>query len=417
MAETGGRILVAGAGIVGISCAIWLQRAGYAVTVVDREGPAAGASEGNAGLLAAAAVVPVTVPGLARKAPRMLLDPESPLFLRWTALPRLAPFLLRYLKHGTDGHVAHASAALATLLHDTVAQHRALAEDTPAAAYIHDADYCVGYARAADFDADAYAWRVRARAGMRYEVMTGAAYARIDPVWGDTFETVVRCPGHGRISDPGAYVRALAQQFEDRGGTLLRADLRDVERTAEGDVTALVTSEGRLAADRIVLALGAWSGPLAARLGLHVPMESERGYHLEFWDPSEMPLNPMMVAAGKFVLTPMEGRLRAAGVVEYGGLRAGPSPAPLALLRRQVRRALPGLTATRETTWMGHRPVTADSLPLIGPAAADGAYCAFGHQHVGLTAGPKTGRLIADMVRGAAPNLDLAPFAPDRFAR
>ena len=155
------QILVAGAGIVGISTAIWLQRAGHEVTVVDREGPASGTSYGNAGVLAAAAIVPVPVPGIMRKAPGMLMDRNAPLFLRWSYLPKLLPFLRKYLSYATDAHVDHYAKAMSALLHDTVEQHQALAADTPAAQFIKTDDYCFGYASRAEFDADSYGWGKR----------------------------------------------------------------------------------------------------------------------------------------------------------------------------------------------------------------------------------------------------------------
>ena len=405
-------IVVAGAGIVGVSTALWLQRAGHAVTLVDRAGPGRGTSHGNGGVLAAGAVVPVTTPGLLRRAPGMLFDRDQPLFLRWSYLPRLLPFLARYLSHANDAHVRRYAAAMGALLHDSVDQHAALCEGTPAARYLGREDYCFGYATRAAFEADAYAWGIRRDAGVRFDVEEGAAYAAADPVWGEAFGCVVRCRDHGRISDPGAYVAALAQHFVEQGGTLLTREITDVE-VADGDVIALLTSEGRLTADRVVFALGPWSKAIARKLGVAVLLESERGYHIELLAPSHMPANPMMVVAGKFVVTPMEGRIRAAGVIEFGGLDAPPSRAPFALLRRQVEALLPDVRHEGIVEWMGHRPAPADSLPLIGANTARGrSYSAFGHQHVGLTGGPKTGRIVADMISGRSPNMDLAPFDP-----
>ena len=170
------------------------------------------------------------------------------------------------------------------------------------------------------------------------------------------------------------------------------------------------------AADKIVFAMGPWSKAIAHKLGIMVPFESERGYHIELVNPSAMPKSPMMVAAGKFVITPMDGRIRAAGVVEFGGLKAGPSKAPFELLKRQVAAILPDVTYDRIDEWMGHRPAPADSLPLIGATTAnENSYLAFGHQHVGLTGGPKTGRIIADLITGKKPNIDLAPFDPQKY--
>lgn len=411
------RVLVAGAGIVGISSAIWLQRAGFKVTVVDRAGPASGTSHGNAGILGSSAIVPVTTPGLLGKVPGMLLRPESPLFLRWSYLPKLLPFLYRYLGYATDAHVDYYSKAMSSLLFDTVEQHKALAADTPAAAFIEDEDYCFGYATHADFEADAYGWRKRDALGARYEVIRDGAYSEFDPIFGDAFDTVVRHKDHGRISDPGAYVKALADHFTDQGGEITIATITDVD-LADGRVEALLTSEGRMTADRIVLALGVWSKEIAQKLGVSVPLESERGYHIELMNPSAMPKCSMMIGADKFIIAPMKGRIRAAGLVEFGGLDAGPSRAPLDLLRRRVATLLPGVTHDEVVEWMGHRPATADSLPVIGAASNhDDAYFAFGHQHVGLTGGAKTGRLIADLIAGQTPNINLAPFDPMKYPK
>lgn len=409
------QVLVAGAGIVGISTAIWLQRAGHDVTVVDREGPASGTSHGNAGVLAAGAVVPVTTPGLMRKAPGMLFNRDGPLFLRWSYLPRLIPFLTRYLSYATDAHVDHYAQAMSMLLHDTVEQHQALAADTPAAKYISTEDYCFGYSTQKEFEADSYGWDKRNAQNVEFEVVSGAEFAVYDPLFGDAFETVVRCKNHGRISDPGAYVQALAEHFVAQGGTVQITQINDIEMN-DGAVTALLTHDGRLSADKVVFAMGPWSREIAHKLGVKVPFESERGYHIELINPSVMPRAPTMVASGKFVLTPMQGRLRAAGVIELGGLDAPASRAPLEMLRRQVKSLLPDVTYDDVVEWMGHRPAPADSLPLIGANDKGGrSYSAFGHQHVGLTAGPKTGRVLAELISERAPNMDLRPFDPTKY--
>lgn len=411
------RIIVAGAGIVGVSCAIWLRRAGHEVTMVDRTGPASGTSHGNAGILAAAAVVPVTTPGLVRRAPRMLMNRDSPLFLKWSYLPKILPFLGRFLSHANDGHVDRYGAAMSALLYDSVEQHQALADGTEAARFIDPVDYCYGYATRADFDADAYGWGKRKAAGFAFEVLDAETYAAYDPSFGGAFETVVRLGNHGRISGPGEYVKALARHFEDLGGEIRIATIHDLAMEG-GEIAALETDRGRMTADKIVLAMGPWSKEIAHKLGVKVPLETERGYHLEFINPSIVPKSPMMVASGQFVITPMEGRLRAAGVVEFGGLKKGPSRAPFEMLRRRVRRLLPDLRYDDVVEWMGHRPTPADSLPLIGANDAGGqSYSAFGHQHLGLTAGAKTGRLIAELIDGQAPNMDMEPFNPMKYQR
>mgnify|MGYP006271750383 FL=1 len=418
----GGRIAIVGAGIVGVSTAIWLQRAGAAVDLIDRQPPGEGASFGNAGVLAASAVAPVTVPGVLSKAPRMLLDPSGPLFLRWRDLPRLAPWLLRYAAHANAADAERCAAALRPLTADTLAEHRALSAGTGAERYVVPGDYLYLYRDRPAFEADQLVWEMRRRAGFFWETLEGAALRAHDPVFAPDQRFAARLGGHGRITDPGAYVKALAAHAEREGARVIRADALGLRR--EGDA---VTGLRLRAADgaeetqecgAVVVAAGAWSSPLCRALGLHPPLETERGYHLELWEPSVTPAAPTMIASAKVVATPMEGRLRLAGVVEFGGLKAGPSAAPRRLLRRQARAIFPGLTWRAEREWMGHRPATADSIPVIGPVpAAPGAWVGFGHHHVGLTAGPATGRLLARMISGARPNIDVSPYDPGRFAR
>lgn len=415
--EGGGRLTVAvvGAGIVGVSAAIWLRRAGHEVVLIDREGPAAGASRGNGGVLACSGVVPVTVPGIAAGAPRMLLDPHGPLFLRWRHLPRMAPWLRRYLAHANARDAGRAAAALAPLVGDGVEEHRALAEGTGAERRIVPSDYLFLYRSRAGFEADRFAWDLRRAHGFAWDELGAEALRSRDPALAPGF--ALRLGGHGRIDDPGAYVEALAAHLVSGGVRLLRAEVEGLVR--EGDRLRGLRAGGEtIPCDAAVVATGAWSRGLAAQAGLAVPLESERGYHLELWEPSVVPRDPVMLTAAKVVATPMEGRIRLAGLVEFGGLRAPPSRAPFALLRHAARMAMPGLRWARESEWMGHRPAPADSIPVIGEAPGlRGAWFGFGHHHVGLTGGPATGRLLAAMISGRRPNTDMAPYAPSRFAR
>ncbi|MGY6632572.1 MAG: NAD(P)/FAD-dependent oxidoreductase [Alkalilacustris sp.] len=407
-------VVVVGAGIVGVSAGIWLRRSGIEVTLVDRAGPGRGTSHGNAGVLAACSMVPVTTPGLIGRAPRMLLDRDFPLFLRWAYLPRLARWLVRYLAHANDTDTRRIARGLAPLVATSVAEHRALAAGTPAEALLADSDYAFAYADRAAFEADAYAWALRAEAGFRPVLHEGAEARTREPALGPGVGCLATVAEHGFVRDPGGYVARLAEAFTGMGGRVLVAGVRDFD-LAGGRFAAVDTDAGRIAGDACVLSTGVWSAPLMARLGLQIPLESERGYHIVFEDARGGPSLPVMVASGKFVATPMAAGLRCAGIVEFGGLEAGPSSDPLALLRRQVRRTFPGLEARQEVEWMGHRPAPADSLPLIGEVGATGVLAAFGHHHIGLTSGPITGRLVAERLTGRPASIDMAPYAPDRF--
>lgn len=409
-------IVIIGAGIVGVATAIWLQREGHSVILVDRQDPGEGASHGNGGVLAACSIVPVTVPGLLAKAPRMLFDKNQPLFLKWAYLPKLLPWLRKYLAHANVADTTRIAKAMFPIVGDSLADHQALAQGTPAARYIVPSDYLYVYNSRADFQADSFGWGLRRDAGFTWDELEGAAFNTYDPGFGPHLGFAAKLADHGRISDPGAYVKALAAHAAAQGAQIRRAEVTGLVRE-NGRVTGVRAGGETIACDEAVLALGAWSGPLAQALGLDVPLESERGYHLELWNPSVMPKSPVMVASGKFVATPMEGRLRLAGIVEFGGLQAAPSRRPFDLLRENIRAAMPGITWEHEVEWLGHRPAPADSIPLIGPVpGATGAWLGFGHHHVGMTGGPKTGRMLAQMISGKTLNVDVGAYSPARFA-
>jgi D-amino-acid dehydrogenase len=199
------------------------------------------------------------------------------------------------------------------------------------------------------------------------------------------------------------------------GGKFIQTEVKDFTLD-KGTVSAVDTSAGRIYCDKAVVSSGVWSKPLMAKLGLNVPLEAERGYHIVFKEPSQRPNNPMMLTAGKFVATAMDQGVRCAGVVEFGGLNETPSKAPLNLLRRKVQELFPDLTYASQEEWLGFRPAPTDSLPLIGELNGTGVFAAFGHHHIGLTGGPKTGRLVADMIAQNHSNHDMRPFEPMRFA-
>tara|TARA_B100001057_G_scaffold454107_1_gene499593 strand:- start:206 stop:904 length:699 start_codon:yes stop_codon:yes gene_type:complete len=221
--------------------------------------------------------------------------------------------------------------------------------------------------------------------------------------------------GQGHIQNPHGYVQSLVNAFEEMGGKFIQADVIDFERDNDR-LRAVITETGRIKCNKAVVTAGIWSKPLATKLGLKVPLETERGYHVMYKSPSEMPRNPMMMTIGKFSVTPMADGLRCAGTVELGGINLGPSKAPIRLIRRRVSELFPNLTYENSKEWMGFRPSTPDGLPLIGEIAQSGIFAAFGHQHVGLTGGAKTGRLISDIISQRIPNIDMSPYDPNRYA-
>ena len=409
-------VAVIGAGIVGVSSAIWLQRLGHRVVLIDREGPAAGTSYGNAGVLAACAVVPVTVPGLVAKAPKMLFSADAPLFLKWAYALKLLPWLGKYLKHCNPADVRRIAAALTPILADSLLQHEALAADSKAAAFIKPTDYLFVYDDRKAFDAEKFVWDVRRENGFEWQELDFDELTARDPGFRDgSARFGVSLGQHGFIADPGRYVKALAEHFVAGGGEMFVGTVDDLT-ASNGQVVRVETSNGPVECDTAIMATGVWSEALSRKIGVKVPMEAERGYHVEFYNPTQMPRFPSMISSGKFVATPMNGRLRCAGIVEFGGLTALASKKPLELLKRKVHEVFPDMSYERTEEWLGHRPAPSDSIPLIGEFDRMGrVYAGFGHQHVGLTGGAKTGRILADLVSGIEPSIDMAPYRPDRF--
>ncbi len=410
------RIGVVGAGIVGVSCALHLQRLGASVTMIDRRDPgdADAASFGNAGVLARCSVVPVATPGILLKVPSMLFAADGPLFVRWSYLPRLLPWLVPYIRSSNRKSVEHIARNLAPLLFDSLDEHRALAQGTDALRWVRSCEYVFLYGNRDAFERDAFGWGLRRENGFEWDTLQGGAIREFDPVLSPRYEFAVVLKDHGMIANPGNYVSDLAKGFTAAGGEVIRANVSQVDTGDEGVV--LKTDGDDIKADKVIIAAGAWSHFLAAKFGANVPLESERGYHLELLRANKQPSAPVMDAARKFVATPMDGALRLAGVLEFGGLDAPPSNGPPDLLLRGAKAMLPGLEYESKRTWMGHRPATADSLPVIGPAPASRrVYFAYGHHHVGLTAGPKTGRIVAQHVMELQPNVNLDAYRCDRF--
>ena len=226
-------VAVVGAGIVGVSTALWLQRAGHEVLLLDRLGPGEGTSHGNAGVLASCSVVPVTMPGLIGKTPGMLLDRDSPLFVRWPYLPRLLPWLARYLSHCGAAETRRIAQALNAIIGDSLEQHQALAKGTGAERWIVPSDYNFIYTDRAAYEADGFTWALRSENGFTWEEMDLRALRAYDPAFGPEVTFAVRAPGHGFISDPGRYVKDLAAHVEARGGRIVRAEVRNVRREAD----------------------------------------------------------------------------------------------------------------------------------------------------------------------------------------
>ena len=406
-------VTIVGAGLVGLCTAAWLQQDGRPVRLIDPGGPGEGASYGNAGIVSTSGVTPVATPGILRRVPGMLLDPLGPLAIRPTYLPRLLPWLARFVAASRGPEVEQIAKALAALSLDAITHYEPLLQAADAE------DLLVRNGSIYLYESEQQ-WRdiqpevaLRQRAGAVIETLGSDEIRQMVPALGPGFAGAIFAPTSGHIANPLALSQRLAALIRERGGDFLQARALDfVQRN--GRLSALTTDQGEVAVSQVVIAAGAFSRRLAAQAGSPVPLDTERGYHMMLPDPQVDVRLPMLTGGG--AVTPMQGGLRLAGTVELAGTEAAPNWSRADKILERMQRLLPGLQADGAERWMGFRPSMPDSLPVLGPAGqADNVWLAFGHGHLGLTQAAVSGRLIADLMAGRTPVVDPAPYAADRF--
>jgi D-amino-acid dehydrogenase len=404
-------ILVIGAGVIGLTCALRLADEGRAVTLVDPEPPGSGASYGNAGTIADYAVMPVGTPDVLRDLPRLLFDRHSPLAIRRASMVALAPWLLRFLWQSLPRAAARNAAALAHILSDAAPRWAELGVRINAQHLMLNRGCLYAYATAAEGKSAEAGLAVRRDLGVTVERLTAGELAALEPGLPPMEGGAAFFPNARFLTDPGAVMAALAGAAEAAGVEFVRARVDAIAPEAEGVVAR---GQGFLrTARQVVVAAGAHARGLARMAGSPVPLDTERGYHLEFDGPSRV-TRPTCATAPGFYLCPMAGRMRVAGTVELGGLTAPPSPHRTDRLLDGARRIFPDLPAPSRT-WMGFRPSMPDSLPVIGPARDPRVILAFGHGHLGVTLAPRTAAAVADLAAGRDPGVALRPCRAERF--
>jgi len=410
-------VLIIGAGIVGLCCAWYLARAGAEVTLVDRDGPGEGTSSGNAGAIASGSVAPLAMPGVLRAVPKMLLDPKGALHIPAGYWPAAFPWLWRFILEARPERVEQIAAALASLLRGAEERHLEILEAEGASDLVTQNGQIFLYRDQTHLAKDDAAWELRRAHGLDSRLLNRAGVLELEPEVSANYTVGVFLPNQSHSVNPLRQARVVARGVERLGGTLRRGSVSALI-TEDHRVTGALVDGAPVMADHVVLAAGAWSAKLLAPLGIKVPLESQRGYHLMLPNPGVMPRRPIVPADRKVYITPMEEGLRVAGSVEFGGTDRPPSDARAAVLLEDLAKVYPQAD-TREVKpyWMGHRPCLPDSLPVVGPVRAwPGLWCAFGHGHLGLTGSAPTGALVAAAMLGPKPNTDLTPFGVERFA-
>ena len=413
--QQGERIAVVGAGIVGLCTAYALRQAGHAVTLFDPNPPGSQCSSGNAGALSSRSVVPLATPGILKTAFSMLLDSRSPLHVPAYYWLRIAPWMSRFVAASKPEQVRAIAAALSGLLRGSVEAHTRIAAELGASDLIRRAGQLHLYPDEACYAKDQDAWALKQEHGLHLEQISRPTIEAMEPDVGPDYRVGGFLPTEGWVANPLRYAQALAARLTEMQTTLVQAAIRSLQTGASG--WTLSDGTRRWQAERVVVCAGAWSKPLLAEQGWDVPLESQRGYHLDLAAPNLALTHQVVLADRKLFITPMETGLRLAGTVEFGGLTHKPSMKRALLLGEHARAGLPALDTANPAVWMGHRPCLPDSMPVLGPVPdSPGLWCAFGHGHLGLTGSANTGRLIAGAMAGRPDDLrTLAPFSIDRF--
>ena len=410
-------VVVIGAGIVGAATAFDLQRLGRSVVLVDRGDPGRGCSFGNMGSIAVTEFLPASRPSIWAQIPKWLLDPEGPVRLRPTYLPRLLPWLFRFLlasRRTKLRQLEDAGAALCARSHDDTTAMLSAA----GLPEMQSAAGCLSlYASDAEVAADRDHLEVIRRYGIAHEELGREDIAALEPAISPAIKRAVLFPENRTIADPYALVLALVERVVRMGGRLEAGNVVALDRTADGQVAGVRLGDGRrIDADNVVIAAGAHSASLSRTIGEPIPLETERGYHTQIMDAGLTLRHSIIWPSRAFMVSPVAGGIRVGGTVEMAGLEAPPDYRRAKAVVKRAREALPGLQVRETSEWMGHRPALPDTVPVIGPSAkVRGVYYATGHGHLGLTYAATTARIIGDLMTGRRPPLDVAPYRINRF--
>ncbi|HXF54030.1 MAG TPA: FAD-binding oxidoreductase [Hyphomicrobiaceae bacterium] len=409
-------VLVLGAGMVGVSAALHLQRRGLSVILVDRRPPAEETSHGNAGLIQSEAAVPYSFPRDPVKIVRYAFNLAPEARIDWRALPALAPWLISYWRHGAPDRVDHTARAMRPLVERSVEEHEVLMREAGIAEALRRTGYLRIFRSERHLEQELAAEEIaRARYGVISEAKTPAEIGKIEPHLAGALAGGILMPEPASVADPGAVGKAYASLLERHGGRFVIADARTLEQ--ERTAWRISHDGGIVRAGQVVIALGAWSGDVLRPLGIDAPLAVKRGYHMHYAASADAVLHrPVYDGDYGYVLAPMRRGLRLTTGAEFALREAPPSPVQLARVEPAARALFPLGRRLDDKPWLGFRPCLPDLLPVIGPAPRhQGLWLDFGHHHLGFTLGPVSGRLLADLMTRNEPFTDPAPYHIVRF--
>ena len=406
-------IVIVGAGIMGISSALNLIRRGCDVTIIEKEIDGQSASFGNASWLSSPSITPVLTPGAIFKIPKMLFSRDGPLFLKFPQTLKIMPWLIKYLTYSSEEKVNYISKHLTPLLANSIDEHKKLAQGTDAIQWIKESPFLYIYKNKTDYIKDSFTWNIRKKHGYKLIEVDENELRELVPGLSNEYSFAIKIENQGYISNSKKYLTDLIEGFKNFGGTLIEEEVKDI--LSYENKIKIETKENKFICDDVVITAGVFSEKLSKKYGANVPMQSERGYHLELSGTNVKLKYPLMNGYLKLAITPRPSGIRFAGLVEFGSIDSNPNTKAYDLLIRNAKSMFPKITFKEKQEWSGHRPATVDSLPLIGPSQInEKVFFAYGHHHIGLTAGPKTGKLISKSILRDNDQIDLTAYKPNR---
>ncbi|MCB6184457.1 FAD-binding oxidoreductase [Leeia sp. TBRC 13508] len=411
-------VAIVGAGIVGLSCASYLRQEGYEVTLIDAKAPGMQTSYGNAGAFAISDIMPLSEPSTFRRIPGWMMDPLGPLALQWKYLPKLAPWLARFLWAGRPSSVNSLTEALSWLLTRATKDTEKLAAYGNVDVIWRRNGSLTLYESESSLAIDRAKWQKRREVGIACEEVSREQIQQLEPHVSERYPYAVHVPGWSYVDDPYLFSLGIIEQLKKDGVKFVQAEVKRFSVNTSGKVETIHFANGEgLAADEVVIASGIWSTPLLYGLGYRIPLESERGYHATLPNAGVDLKKFLLASADGFVILPMaNGGIRVAGTVELASATAPESWKRAHILVEKAQRILPKFNKDGVTYWMGNRPSVPDTIPVIAKAPRhSNVYVATGHGHLGLTLAATTGQLITDLVTGRTDRYPQNTYRLDRF--
>ncbi|WP_256578137.1 FAD-binding oxidoreductase [Pseudomonas sp. PIC25] len=411
------KAVVIGGGIVGVCCALYLQREGYRVTLVDPAAPGDSTAKWSCGQMAVSEVIPLSKPGILKKIPAWLLDQKGPLALRPSALPGILPWFLRFVANARHSKIVEIAQAMTTLTENVYEDYAPLLEACSDKSLLGDRPIIEVFESAEGVVHERPHLELRKSLGFSSEELDASDIAELEPSLAGKFKSGLLFPDWRAVSDTEGFIAALTRSFIEQGGVRIREQAKRIDSVGDRATGVLLASGERIPAQQVVVAAGTGSRQFFPQLGVNIPLAGIAGYQVVLPNPGVEIRHSVIYADGGFCFAPMTRGLQIGGTIEFAGANAEPNFKRADIILEKARRILPELQVGNLEYGVGYRPFLPDTKPVIDRSPQlTNAYMAFGHGQLGLTLGATTGRLIADLVAGRPSAQDLVPFRANRFA-